>query len=245
MANDMLSLDIGEFNAMVQRAAKILSPKELRTMTYRALRRSGIAARQVVVQEVVREYNAPTGWVRSQMPRIRGNPGTLTVEIPVDGARGRVQKSSGGIYPSRSAGTHYSSGRRRPQGRTSSRGGAVSMSDVRGVWSALPGSGDARRRHFMVTRGPHAGYVFVATPRSGSGMLIQPRTVRLKDGSTRKYRYSRKNEQITYAVGIGVPQMPMTRAAPAIQRRAGEIMLKRLEHEYQVIVSGIAPGKGR
>lgn len=241
----MLDLDMGEFKAMVQRAAEYLSPKELRIMTIRALRRSGIAARQVAVQEVVREYNAPAGWVRRQMPRMRVHPSTLTVEIPVNGARGRVQKASGGIYPSRSTGTHYSSGRRRPQKNTKSRGGAVSMSDVRGVWSAMPGSGDARRRHFMVTRGARAGYVFVATPRSGSGTLIQPRTVRLKDGSTRKYRYSRRNEQITYAVGIGVPQMPMTRAAPAIQRRAGEIMLKRLEHEYEVIVGGIAPAKGR
>ena len=255
MARTLLNIDTSEFNQMVERLSDGLSKKQRDIMVWRALRRSLIAVRVISVREVTAKYRVTSTWARDRMRRFHYDQANLTARIDISGARGKTARA-GEIFPARSAGTdtirETSSGASVGRKLRNARGksGRVYIMTVRGQWSKLPQN--RYQRHFMITRGPKAGRVYVAVPKEPGTTLVNMKMTRYqatraghKAGDVSHiYRSQRANERIRYAVGIGVPQMPMTRAAPEIQARALEILSKRLQHEYQVIIDGIATGKG-
>lgn len=94
------------------------------------------------------------------------------------------------------------SGRR---GKRSRRAYKLQAQIVAGQSTALPSAGK-KQPHFMVFSGPHKGRVFV--------------------------RLNKKGDKIRPAVGLGVPQMPMTRTRQAIQLGVLETFQNRLVHEH-------------
>lgn len=265
VAKQLLQLDTSDLNALVRTMSAELSERQVEILIWRVLKRGVTATRQASVQAITSKYQAKSKWVRGQMMRSRLDQANLSATIYVSGARGRTALS-GQPFPAVSRGTNVvkgpatnarSSGRMRRKVR--GRSGEVYLMSVRGHWSRLPVT--PQIRHFMITRGPNAGRVYAATPRTPGGTLLSPvesvyrtdryrktrsgrRRITHRAGSKRMTYTSRQNERVRYAVGIGVPQMPMTRAAPEIQERVLEIMGARLEHEYQVVTGRIRTRKG-
>ena len=231
--DSMLQLDMDQFETLLGNMAATLTAKQYRRVMIRALRRSGNAVKTAVAREVYKEYHIPYSSALHSMgsPRITSMTSAPSMNIYVKGKRERIGPT--GPYPAWSQGANTSSGRKRK--RAYSRSGNVTMEDVRGVKSTLPAGVGTDARHFMVMSGKYAGRVFAAIPKTAGGSLFKVHT-----RGKRICRYQRSNETIRPAVGIAIPQMPLNRATPGIQARFVEIFQKRVMHEWQNVMAGIA-----
>lgn len=106
--------------------------------------------------------------------------------------------------------------------------GGVAAKIVKTGKSALPTKG--RRPHFAVKS---KGRVFVRMAGSGKTWI----TTQYNKKTGKVYRVAK--QPIAPAVGIGIPQMPLTRSATRIQDQVLNKMAERLEHEHNVIMNGI------
>ena len=239
-----LDIDVTDLLRKADELREFMSEKQFNNMMYAVIRRGAQKARQLVSQEVAKDYTVSYSWVHKQLgvPRYSKAPPSATIKVK--GARGPVKKASvASVFPSRSAGLNTSSGRKRRN--PYSRGGTVSMSSVRGQFSTMPAGLGSDRRHFMITRGKKQGFVFVALPKTDGGALFKPhkvgRMVRGKDGKYRyeakAYRYERQNERVVYAVGISVAQMPLNKSEEGIQQKVQDLLMDRLEHEFAYRIS--------
>lgn len=107
--------------------------------------------------------------------------------------------------------------------------GGVAAKIVKAQKSTLPTKG--RRPHFAVKS---KGRVFVRLAGSGKTWI----TTQTNKRTGKVYRVAK--QPIAPAVGIGIPQMPLTRSATRIQDKVLLKMAERLEHEHNVIINGIA-----
>lgn len=229
----MLELDASNLQYLVDEVKRNTTEDQFQRIIGRALLRAGKSVRTAIAQEVIREYHVKYSLVLSTMHPavVSTNPANMTIKV--SGVREKTGKKE--TYPAWAAGWDHPSGRARSKARRYSRSGVVTMEDVRGVRSTLPSGLGTDARHFMVMRGPYAGKVFAAIPRvPGASLYIKH--IRGK----RMCRYARANEKIRPAVGIAIPQMPLNRAADAIQLRFEEIFQKRVAHEWENAMKGIA-----
>lgn len=232
----MLELDAEQFQNMINDLARNTTPEQFNRIISRSLKRAGSAVRTAVKREISTTYHITASRALSAMstPVISESPANMT--IYVKGVRERIGPT--GPYPAWSVGMNGPSGRKRRN--IQSRSGNVTMEDVRGVRSTLPAGLGSDARHFMVMRGPYAGRVFAAIPKS-AGSPLYIKHIRGK----RICRYARANEKIRVAVGIAIPQMPLNRSAPAIQMRFEEIFQKRIAHEWKNVMAGIGQSSRR
>ena len=107
--------------------------------------------------------------------------------------------------------------------------GGVAAKIVKSGKSMLPTKGS--RPHFAVKS---KGRVYVRLAGAGKTYHIVKRN--RKTGKA----YAARKESIAPAVGIGIPQMPLTRSKTRIQDQVLDKMMERLEHEHNVIINGIA-----
>lgn len=94
--------------------------------------------------------------------------------------------------------------------------------------SILPHSKSSERIHFYIPSGRLAGHVFV---RHNDGKRWT--------GKRPNGKWRLRKGSISHGVGIGVPQMPMNRSEPEIQRDILEYMGKRLEHYQTQMLRGV------
>lgn len=241
-----LAIDVTDLLKKSDELREFMSERQFNSMMYAVIRRGAQKARQLVSQEVAHDYTVSYSWVHKQlgMPHYVQSPPGATIKVK--GARGPVKKASvNSVFPSRSAGLNTSTGRKRrnPYGRS----GSVSMSSVRGQFTTMPAGLDSDRRHFMITRGKKQGFVFVALAKTEGGTLFRPhkvgKWVRDKNGRNRyvikAYRYEKTNERVVYAVGISVAQMPLNRSEAGIQLKVQNLLMERLEHEFEFRMSQI------
>lgn len=234
-----LQVDVTDLLKKANELKTFMTEKQFNNMMYAVIRRGAQKARQLVAQEVNRDYTVNYTWVHKRLsaPRYSSNPPSAT--IYVKGTRGPIKKASvSDIFPSQSVGLTTPSGRKRR--KPYSHSGTVSMSSVRGDFTPMPAGIGSDRRHFMITRGKKQGFVFVALPKAKGGTLFKPhrtgKIVRDKNGKyhyeEKAYRYSHDNERVVYAVGISVAQMPLNKSKQDIQLQVQNLLMNRLEHEF-------------
>lgn len=239
-AKTLLHVDTTDVEQKVEALRGILTDKEMRLLLSRTFKRTAQHVRTLVARDVTHDYHVNYGYALGSIgqPRMSSGAGIECV-MPVKNARKKMGREGGGHYfkavaRSGKTGRKISAKKFRAVG---ARGGyAVQAFVVKGGVSSLPSSGE--NAHFMVSSGAHEGKVYV---RKGDGSTYMA-TVKYQaaDGSTKTYQV--KKASIRPGVGIGVPQMPVNRSESEIQQDTQEVLVKRFEHEYEVIIQGLAKG---
>lgn len=230
----MLQLDTSEFEELLDAVAQSVTEEQYKRIITRAMVRAARTVRTAVGKEITAKYYIP--YSKALASQSAPQVSDADMKIYVRGVRERIGPT--GPYPAWSQGSHAAKGRKRK--RNYSRSAVVTMQDVRGVTSALPAGVGSDARHFMVMSGKYKGRVFAAIPKTSGGSLFQ-----LHTRGKHMYRYSRNNEKVRPAVGIAIPQMPINRAAPGIQTRFEDIFQKRIMHEWENVMNGIAQSSRR
>ena len=122
---------------------------------------------------------------------------------------------------------------------------------VRSGNSILPHNKTGQRIHFYIPSGRLQGHVFVrhndgiqwtGVRREGTGENEEWKTRKGKKKKNKKVRETGRRTRtgtVSHGVGIGVPQMPMNRAADDIQDQVGQYAMERLIHYQGAILKGI------
>lgn len=206
--NKYLSIDTTDANRLIRGMRRAMTEKQFNKLIYRTISETGRRTRTIVKRALPPDYHAKPNWILHNMGRPRISGGeNPSCIIPIDGARGYIAKQGGQF--------RAKGGRRLKRLKGAS--APVYAKIVKSGTSALPtgkGKGDP---HF--TDG--GGNVWVRV----RGSYYKP-----------KGRRTRK-ERIRRAVGIGVPQMPMTRAREEVNKLILEHMKERLIHNFNYILS--------
>ncbi|MGN0996540.1 MAG: hypothetical protein ACI4PG_06505 [Candidatus Ventricola sp.] len=191
-----------------------LSPNEMKQLERRVMLRSGRKVKTIVKKEVPKEYHVTSGIVGKDIKAMRmGSAGVgagdVSCTIPIEGKRHII---GGKTFPARG-------GRHGWKGVFTGKRYKITAQILRGQSSTLPtaiGNQDdhAPFRNYDASRLNNA--TFVRRPSAG----MPPR-----------------NKPISRVVGIAVPQMPMNRAEHAVQEEIGDFMQKRVEAEFNFIIS--------
>lgn len=234
-AETMLSLNTEQAQSLFADLRRTLTPQQYHLMLARTFDRVGKSVRTMVAKEVTQDYVIPYGKVLKAIsaPITRKGEG-ITCFLKVTDVRGKIARK-GKTYQAFTTGV---GGRRISAKRfrkVGPRGGySVQARIVKTGISLLPWS--ENEVHFMVSSGAHEGEVFV---RLKNGEKYSRLVVRKdKNGNVRTYRVMA--DKIRPGVGIGVPQMPMTRSAAEIERKAVQMLMERAVHEHRVIIEGLA-----
>ena len=235
-ANTMLKLNTAEADRLFADLKSTLTPQQYHLLLARTMERVGKSVRTMVAREVTHDYAIPYGKVLKAISSpITMKGAGITCVLKVTDVRGKIARKGKGAYQAVTTGA---GGRRitaKKFRKTGARGGySIHAKIVKAGLSLLPWSeGEV---HFMVSSGAHEGEVFV---RLKNGAKYSRLVVRKdKNGNTRTYRVMA--DKIRPGVGIGVPQMPMTRSADEIQRKAVKMLMDRAVHEHRVIIEGLA-----
>ena len=231
MGNTILHIDTSDANDLVQGLREMLQPRAFQQAMFRVMERAESRTRKKVREAVQHDYHAQSGWVNTALKpaKIFTDNSGVTCIIPVDGARGKIGADGKFKASAMSGGKRVRSayeGKRRKRKRREIQ---VAGKVVKDGESMLPSGGD--RPHIMLLgRAGHAGSVYVIRKDLGTYMATVHR--RTKKHGVRTYKA--KKSRILPAVGIGVPQMPMTRSAAAIQQEIATVVRQRVEHEFVV-----------
>lgn len=234
MAKTLLSIDTSDAQDLMNGLSRAYDERTFQQLMYRVMQRAGTRTRTLVKKLVPADYHAPGGWVGSAVgaPEIQTSAGGAGCIIPVDGARGKIGR--GGPFKASASGAGGGKVRSAYEGRKGSRtrrAYKINAQIVKAGGSALPSAGD--RPHIMIMgRAGHVGGVYVVRKDLGTYMATVHRRTKTKGIRT----YKAKKTVIVSAVGIGVPQMPMTRSADKIQLGISQLLYERMEHEHEALL---------
>jgi hypothetical protein len=242
-AKTMLHLDTTEMEQTVNGLKNVLNDREMNRLIYRTLQRTGQHARTLVAKDVTQDYHVDYGYALHSIGNpTMGSGNGISCIMNVSNARKKLARGGGGHYFKAMARSNKT-GRKMSKKKfhaVGARGGyGVQAAILKEGTSKLPSHGEAA--HFMISGGAMEGQVF--TRKADGSKYVATVKYRTKDGTTKTYKT--KKTSIRPGVGIGMPQMPMNRSAEKIQADTQVLMMKRLEHEYDVLIQGIARKKGK
>lgn len=229
--NQLLSIDTSDVEDLMNGLKQALTQAQYRQLMFRVMTRAATRTKVLIKKAVQNEYHAKGGWVSQAIAAPRISTGSeVSCIIPVDGTRGKIGR--GMTFTASASGNSGKGVRSNYAGRAGKRtrrSYKITAQVVKAGASELPVDKDSNRPHFMVMgRAGAVGRVFVV--RRDLGKYFAKEHRRTKKKGVRSYTV--KKTMITSAVGIGVPQMPMTRSANEIQAGVVEIMKARIEHEH-------------
>lgn len=242
-AKTLLHIDTTQMQQTVGGLKNVLSDRQMNVLIYRTLKRTGEHARTLVARDVTHEYHVNYGYALHSIGKPQmGSGGGISCIMPVSNARKKLARS-GGPHFFKAVASSNKTGRKVSKKRfhaVGARGGYnVQAQILKGETSKLPSHG--KTAHFMISGGPLEGQVY--TRKSDGSKYVATVKYKTKNGGVKTYKT--KKAAIRPGVGIGMPQMPINRSAEEIQRGTQALMMKRLEHEYDVMVQGIAKIKGK
>lgn len=207
-----IQIDTSDAVRKMRMLSAALSPNQMKQLERRVMLRSGRKVKTIVKKEVPKEYHITPGIVGKDIkPMQMGSVGTgdVSCTIPIEGKRHII---GGKTFPARG-------GRHGWKGVFAGKRYKITAQIVRGQSSTLPtaiGNQDdhAPFRNYDAARLNNA--TFVRRPSAG----MPP-----------------NNTPISRVVGVAVPQMPMNRAEHAVQEEIGDFMQKRVEAEFNFIIS--------
>ena len=206
-----LYLDVSELSGKMQQLQGVFDEKTFRKILLHTIRDTSKKVKTISKRRIREDYQIGAGRVlRSFGAPMISTGANISCLIPIKGVRGTIAKSGGA----------YKALKRGPAAKIVKTGNSI-----------LPHSKSSERIHFYIPSGRLAGHVFV---RHNDGKRW---TGRRPDGKKKKYRL--RKGSISHGVGIGVPQMPMNRSEPEIQRDILEFMGKRLEHYETQMLRGV------
>lgn len=207
-------IDTSDAARKMRMLSAALSPNQMKQLERRVLRRTGRRVKTIVKREVPKEYHiTPTVVGKDIKPMRMGGAGVgggdVSCAIPIEGKRHII---GGKTFPARG-------GRHGWKGVFTGKRYKITAQIVRGVSSTLPTAmddkgGNAPFRNYDAARLNNATFA----RHAGAGMPPN-------------------NKPISRVVGIAVPQMPMNRAEHAVQGEIGDFMQKRVEAEFNFIIS--------
>ena len=207
--NVSLYVDMSDLQEKIEACRVALSRKGYEALMNRTFNEVGKKMRTYVAEESVKEYEVTKTWVRSQMKGTKIQLGASPrVEIPLSGHKGSI----GGRFKARA----------RSRGKVNGRSvrGRIVANIVRGSQSVMP--------PVMKNQGGNPPFVLYVTKgvQGASGK---------KGKNTKDVVFTRRgtgSKPIVSVKGLAVPQMPLNRAADAIQDRTLEYAGERLEHNF-------------
>ena len=206
--NVSLYVDMSDLQEKIETCRVALSRKGYEALMNRTFNEVGKKMRTYVTEESVKEYEVTKAWVRSQMLGTKIHLGASPqVVIPLRGAKGSI----GGRFKARA--------RSRGKVNGMSVKGRIVANIVRGSQSVMP--------PVMKNQGGNPPFVLYVTKgvQGASGKGGQKDVVFTRKGPGKM--------PIVSVKGLAVPQMPLNRAADAIQDRIVEYAGERLEHNFQ------------
>ena len=228
-ANTLLRIDTSDVEHLINGLKLVYGEKTFQQIMYRVMKRAGTRTRKLVKKEVTVDYQAPSGWVGSAIgdARIQTSASGAGCIIPVDGVRGKL----GAQYKAQAQGANgnkITAAYQGRKGKRSRRSYKITAQIVKSGASEMPSSGERPHIKIMGRSGNTGGFYVV---RRDLGTYIATSRKRTKHGVI---TYKAVKSIIVPAVGIGVPQMPMTRSADKIQQGVSQLLFDRIQHEHEV-----------
>ena len=224
--NTILQIDVSDVVEKMNEFSCRVSPGTFEKVYRYTFRDVGKAVKTVADPLIRKEYRAKSRKIKSAFKTpIISTSGQIVLMVPVSDIRGKIGKK--GMFNA-----------------TSGPGAQI----VTAGNSLLPTKGS--RVHFYVSSGRLAGHMFVrhndgkvwrGTRRQQTKEAFQDslgRNRTRKTGEVKEYGTRKRVGSITHAVGIGVPQMPMNRAADEVQSAVLTRAHQRFEHYARRALSG-------
>lgn len=226
-----LSIDTSDLNRLLKEVGAALGPEKMNVALKHTIQDTGRKVKTLAKREIRKQYHAKSG----RIGRAIGRPqyslgGTISCVIPIQDVRGTIATGDGA----------YTALKRGPGAKV-----------VRSGNSILPHNKTGQRIHFYIPSGRLQGHVFVrhndgiqwtGVRREGTGENEEWKTRKGKKKKNKKVRETGRRTRtgtVSHGVGIGVPQMPMNRAADDIQEQVGQYAMERLIHYQDAILKGI------
>ena len=226
----VLSLDTEKAQALFDHARKTLTREQFLLMLRREIPRMGTELKTVIKDEVAVDYTAKKGEVGAalQGPFSIGGGG-VGIRIPMSEPRILIKKGADKRKKEYKAFLKERTGRAGNRKRfmlTPAIGAKAGM--VRGGEENLPTSG--RRPHYFNSSGRVVVYV-----KGEHYTRMEKFTATAKGGESKK-AYRSTKPKTRPAVGIGIPQMPLTRSKDRIQKEMEARLEKRVVHQVNHIL---------
>jgi len=215
-SRNYLYIDATDAQRKIQQLSLQLSERELQTLAYRVVKRTGSRVKGIVSSDVPKKYHIKKNVVAADIggPRMGGSAGAgeAMCTIPIDGKRHII---GGKTFTARG-------GRKGWNGIKGGKRYKITTQIIKGKTSVLPGEmeklgGNPPFRNLSAAKLNNA--VFTRR-RSGPG-------------------FPPGNFPLARVVGPAVPQMPMNRAQDDVQEDIASFMMQRIEHEYKQMIGKI------
>lgn len=208
---EWLSIDTSELNKTLKEIGTALRPEQMNIALRHTIQDVGRRVRTLSKKEIRKEYRAKSGRIDKAIRRpVYSLNGTISCIIPIMDARGTIATKSGA----------YTALKRGPGAKV-----------VKSANSILPHNRTDMRIHFYIPSGRLNGHVFVRHNDGKKWIGKRSEKDRIKKTRMRK-------GSLSHGVGIGIPQMPMNRAAEGIQNDVAQYAMKRLLHYQEQILKG-------
>ena len=186
-------------------------------MMQRTFMETGKHARPVIKREILKKYDVKSSWVDDKLGRPRPLGTELGCLIPIKSVRGTI----GGIYHATGGSTHVQgTNQHMSNGTVRSRKAhwrirLINAKIVKGQISEMPGE--------MMHQGGNPPFRNLAASKLNGVTFTRTTSARLP---------------IASVGGLGVPQMPINRSRPPIEKDIANYLMKRLKHNYERLIGG-------
>lgn len=220
MANEYLRIDMRELTGLVNHMHQTHSEENFQKLMYRALARTGTHVRTQLGRILPMDYEVNATWVRSQVGRPRTNytgDGVRCI-IPLQGERGVLgDRFRAGIRMGGSGKRMRSVKRIRDEERRGRTRYRISTRVVKGQTSTLPET--------LKNQGGNRPFFLFSSVRQIPLVFV---------------RRTKARKPIVRVVGLNVPRMPLNQSREEVQKETIEMLEKRILHEHDVIMRGLA-----
>lgn len=186
-------------------------------MMQRTFMETGRHARPVIKREVLRMYEVKSSWIDDKIGQPHPLGSELGVMIPIKSVRGTI----GGIYEAVGGSTRVQSTQQHMQNGT--------VRNRKAHWRV-------RRIEAKIVKGQRSQMPELMAHQGG-----YPPFRNLKASTLNGVTFTRtKGTRLPIASvgGLGVPQMPINRSRPAIEKDIADYLMKRLKHNYEHMIGG-------
>lgn len=211
-----IEIDSSEVKREVDRLRNVTTPKQFESAMAGVMRRTGSHVKKILRDDIPQQYNVKPAEVSRAVKRANvtvGGGGAGCV-VPVVDSRKHI---GGGGRGYRAYSPYVYGWRAVSYGHYS-----ISAQIYRGARSALP---------FNM---PQTGFPpFRNMPKSKLGSLAAVRT-----GEKQKNDPKKKKDAIDIVMGPAIPQMPLNKSEPDVQRDIMFYLKGRVEHRIQALIAG-------
>lgn len=227
---EWLTIDTSDLTRLCRQVGAVLGPEKMNIALRHTVQDTGRHIRKTTKDHIRKEYRAKAGRIGKAIGKpIFSGGGAISCIIPIRDVRGTIATGDGA----------YTALKRGPGAKVVKSGNSI-----------LPHGKADKRIHFYVPSGRLQGHVFVrhndgvpwiGKRREGTGEIETWQTKKGRKKRTKRVVVvgeRKRKGTVSHGVGIGVPQMPMNRAADEIQDDVKEFAMKRLLHYQEAILSG-------